>query len=91
MNYFEMLQVQMGIPIWLIITIFVWSFIWKLLALWKSARKSNVAWFIILALLNTVGILEILYIYIFSEIPKNKNKNSAKKSKRKTKKKASKK
>jgi len=68
MNYLNTLQVQMGIPIWLISTILVWSLIWKLLALWKSARKHQVAWFIILALVNTVGILEILYIYIFSEI-----------------------
>lgn len=72
MDYFNILQTQLGIPIWLLVIIFLWSFIWKLLALWKSARKSNVVWFIVLAVLNTVGILEILYIYVFSEMQQNK-------------------
>ncbi len=88
MNYLDTLQVQMGIPIWLILTILAWALIWKLLALWKSARKKHIAWFIILALVNTVGILEILYIYIFSEIKYTKpKKKPAKKTARKKKRK----
>lgn len=86
MNYLDLLQVQYGIPLWLIITILVWSFVWKLLALWKSARKNHVGWFIVLAILNTVGILEILYIYVFSENDywnKNTKKSSGKKSSKK--------
>jgi methionyl-tRNA synthetase len=79
---------------WLIITILAWSFLWKLLALWKSARKNQIVWFIVLALVNTVGILEILYIYIFSETKKNevnkkkpvKRTSKSKNSKNKTKK-----
>lgn len=74
MDYLAALQLELGIPIWLIIVIFVWSAIWKIAALWKSARKGHVAWFIIIFLLNTVGILEILYIYIFSEITTKKSK-----------------
>ena len=52
----------------------VWSAVWKLMALWKSARKGHTVWFILLAIINTVGILEILYIYIFSEINFDKKK-----------------
>jgi hypothetical protein len=48
----------------------VWSIFWKLLALWKSARRKSIAWFIVLGLVNTLGILEILYIYVFSEMGK---------------------
>lgn len=93
MNYLELMQVQLGIPMWLLITIIVWSVIWKLLALWKSARKTHVAWFIIIFLLNTIGILEILYIYIFSEIRCERKKSKKKVPKRKkiSKKKTSKK
>jgi hypothetical protein len=58
----------LGISVWILIVIAVWTAIWKLLALWKSARKKHIAWFIVLALINTCGILEILYIYIFSEL-----------------------
>lgn len=69
-DYFSGLASQLGIPIWLFAIILVWIVVWKLLALWKSARNSHVVWFIILAVVNTVGILEILYIYIFSKFGK---------------------
>lgn len=86
MNYLQLMQVQLGIPMWLLITIIAWSVIWKLLALWKSARKNHVAWFIIIFFVITIGILEILYLYVFSEI-----KCERKKTKKKTVKKVSKK
>ena len=76
MDYLKLVIEQMGFPagfVWLFIIIFAWSYIWKLLALWKSARKGSAVWFIILALLNTVGILEILYIFVFSEIKMKKS------------------
>ncbi|MCK9595974.1 DUF5652 family protein [Candidatus Pacearchaeota archaeon] len=62
---------QMGIPggfVWVFVLILIWSAIWKLLALWKSARKGSPFWFVLLFLVNTVGILEILYIFLFSKI-----------------------
>ena len=73
MSYLSMFQAQLGIPTWLFVAIIIWSVVWKLLAFWKSARKNHVVWFIIFAIVNTVGILEILYIYIFSESNKNKS------------------
>jgi len=45
----------------------IWILVWKGLALWKAARKNHRAWFVALFILNTVGILDILYIYFFSE------------------------
>jgi predicted permease len=50
---------------WLIILIIifaVWDGIWKLIALWKSARNNQLGWFICLAIFNTIGILPIIYI-----------------------------
>ncbi|MHA1279748.1 MAG: DUF5652 family protein, partial [Candidatus Helarchaeota archaeon] len=35
-----------------------------------AARNSHVVWFIIIAIFNTVGILPILYIFLFSKISK---------------------
>ena len=58
--------------------ILVWSLVWKGLALWKSSRKTQMIWFIILLVVNTVGILEILYIFVFSKLGK-KNKVTKKK------------
>ena len=45
----------------------IWSFYWKGRALWKAARNNSLVWFIALLIVNTVGILEILYIYVFGK------------------------
>ena len=55
----------------LMLVFLVWSFIWKGLALWQSARNGHKGWFVALLLINTLGILEILYIYVFGKAPKN--------------------
>ena len=49
------------------IPVVVWSIIWKGIALWKAARNTDKTWFVVLLIINTVGILEILYIYVFSK------------------------
>jgi hypothetical protein len=51
----------------IIIPLIIWTAVWKALALWKSARKGDVVWFVVMTVVNTLGILEILYIYIFSK------------------------
>lgn len=82
-SLFGQLSTQIGVAVWLLVIIFIWSAVWKLLALWKSARKGSPVWFILLAIINTVGILEILYIYVFSEINFKKKASEKKKNKRK--------
>lgn len=67
MAYLETIAGQLGVATWLITVILIWSLAWKLLALWKSARKTHLIWFIVLGVVNTVGILEILYIFVFSK------------------------
>lgn len=52
----------------------VWTLAWKGVALWKAAQKEDKVWFIALLLINTLGILEILYIYIFSKPKTSKKK-----------------
>ncbi len=55
--------------LWLLpvfILVVVWSLVWKGLALWRAARAGHWRWFIALLVVNTMGLLEILYIYIFS-------------------------
>ncbi|MDD3926905.1 MAG: DUF5652 family protein [bacterium] len=49
-----------------LLTVFlIWSLIWKGLALWHSARRGQLAWYIALLILNTVGLLEIIYLAFF--------------------------
>jgi hypothetical protein len=50
------------IPI--IIIISIWDAVWKLIALWKAARNNHLAWFICIAIFNTIGILPIIYILL---------------------------
>lgn len=52
----------------LILTIAVfWSLAWKGWALWRAARNEAKVWYVVLLLVNTLGILEILYIFVFSK------------------------
>ncbi|MBU0466770.1 MAG: hypothetical protein KJ718_02565 [Nanoarchaeota archaeon] len=58
-----------SLPVWLVLIITVWSLVWKGLALWKAAAKNkSPIWFIVLLVVNTISLLEILYIFIFSEM-----------------------
>ena len=84
MGYLETIAGQFGIAAWLIAIILIWSMGWKLLALWKSARKNHLVWFIVMAVINTVGILPILYIFVFSKMKccKSSVKKPAKKKKK---------
>ena len=50
-----------------LIFVAIWDGVWKLIALWKSARHDQLAWFICLAIFNTAGILPILYILFFQK------------------------
>ncbi len=45
----------------------VWSMIWKGIALWKSARNNQLGWFVVILLINTLGILEIVYLAFFQK------------------------
>lgn len=43
-----------------------WTFAWKGFALWKAAGLRQRNWFIVMLILNTMGILEIIYIYFIA-------------------------
>lgn len=49
------------------VLLLAWSLVWKGLALWKAARNGSAGWFVALLVLNTLGVLDILYIYVFSK------------------------
>ncbi len=51
----------------LLATVLMWSLAWKGVALWKAAKADSKKWFVALLVINTMGLLEILYIYFFSK------------------------
>ncbi|MFH0888936.1 MAG: DUF5652 family protein [Planctomycetota bacterium] len=50
-----------------IVLIVIWSSIWKGIALWKCGRNNQLGWYIALLILNTCGILEIIYLVWFQK------------------------
>jgi hypothetical protein len=56
---------------WIILLAVLWALPWKGVALWKAARLNDKKWFIALLVVNTLGLLEILYIFIFSRKKRN--------------------
>ncbi|MFA6995431.1 MAG: DUF5652 family protein [Patescibacteria group bacterium] len=55
---------------WGVILITAWVLPWKGVALWKAARSQEKWWFIAILLVNTLGIFEIFYIFVFSKMKK---------------------
>jgi hypothetical protein len=49
----------------LVLVAAVWSVIMKGFALWHAARNNQLGWFIALLVINTLGILEIIYLIWF--------------------------
>ena len=59
-------------PVWaptFFILLLAWSLFWKGLALWHSARREQPWWFVILLVVNTAGILEIIYLFLIAKVP----------------------
>lgn len=76
MNPESITALYASLPIWVIVLITTWSLVWKGLALWKaSAVKKNPIWFIVLLVVNTIGLLEILYLFVFSKMGEKKTES----------------
>ena len=52
---------------WLKVCIFIaiiWDLTWKLIALWRAARNNQKGWFIAIGIINSLGILPIIYLLL---------------------------
>jgi len=47
----------------LILVIILWVLPWKIYSLWTASKNNHKTWFVILVIVNTFGILEIIYIF----------------------------
>jgi len=43
----------------------IWSIAWKGVALWNASKNDQKKWFIAILVINTIGILEIIYLFYF--------------------------
>jgi ABC-type Na+ efflux pump permease subunit len=64
-------------PLWffgILISVLLWSLIWKGLGLWFSAKSRQKGWFTFLLLFNTLGLLPIIYLIWFKPMSEKKIK-----------------
>ncbi len=52
---------------WIILLAVLWTLPWKGVALWRAARNSHKGWFVAILVVNTMAVLEIIYIFFFSK------------------------
>jgi len=51
----------------ILILLLLWTLPWKGVALWRASHRKEKKWFTALLVLNTLAVLEILYIFVFSK------------------------
>ena len=77
MNYYDnMVEINQSFPTWVIVLVLVLVVLeitLKGMALWRAARNQSKGWFIVLLLINTAGILPLIYLLA----SKNPNNNAA--------------
>jgi hypothetical protein len=54
-----------GMMIFGLMMISIWTVIWKGFALWHSSKNQQKGWFIAVLVLNTMGLLPIIYLIWF--------------------------
>lgn len=77
MMYSDMFSLT-GMPHWfglllpMMVPLIVLDIVLRGIALWRSARSNQLAWFIALLIVNSVGILPAIYLLFFDEEKKAK-------------------
>jgi len=62
--------------IWILLfPLMVWEGVWKAIALWKSARRNQLVWYVCILIFNTLGILPIIYLIFFQAEKESKKKS----------------
>jgi len=62
------LQMDPKIALLGLVLYLIWVLPWKGIALWRAAKRGHKKWFVaLLILFNTLGILDIIYFFIFSK------------------------
>lgn len=80
-SYLSGMGLSVGM-LFLLFLIMVWDLVWKLMAMWKASKKHSVVWFVVLSIINTAGILPMLYLYVFSKMKFHKKEEEKPKRRR---------
>ncbi|MEO8863195.1 MAG: DUF5652 family protein [Candidatus Saccharimonadales bacterium] len=69
------MQTLSASQLYVLLVLILWSTVWKYLALWRAGTNRDIKWFIFFCIFNTLGFIEILYLYFLdSGRPKHSKK-----------------
>lgn len=51
----------------------IWTMVWKGIALWKAGRNDQIGWFIAILIINSMGLLPIIYSAFFQKKEKSED------------------
>ena len=46
-----------------VVLLALWDLAWKAVAMWEAAKERDKLWFVLLLLINSIGIVPILYLW----------------------------
>lgn len=55
----------------ILIILMIWSTFWKGLACYEAGKRKEKLWFVILFIVNTIGILDIIYLLTRKKMKKS--------------------
>ena len=59
--------------IWLI-PLVIWTIIWKGIGRWRAGRNDHKIWFVIMFIINSVGIIPIIYLIFIDKFFKKRKR-----------------
>jgi hypothetical protein len=45
----------------------IWDFVWKALGMWRAGRNNQAGWFVVILIINSLGIIPIYYLLTHKE------------------------
>ena len=51
----------------ILVLIMIWVLPWKGYALWTAAKRGHKLWFVAILVLNTLAILDIIYLFVIAK------------------------
>lgn len=56
-----------GVGFVILALVVIWEAVWKGIGLWRSARNKQVWWFVAIFIINSIGILPLIYLVFFDK------------------------
>ena len=66
-NFLLSLEYFLGANSYIFVFLGIWELVWKGIALWKASQNKQRNWFIAILIINTIGILPIIYLKFFQK------------------------